>query len=73
MLDQILPDLEAHCERLVTRLDEIGTMHVALSAEKTRLRAELKTAQALCTATKRILDLSVRKTQVRKSTLRAVS
>lgn len=61
MLDQILEDLEAHCERIVTRLDDIERMCASLRDEEKALRAELKTGAAVFTSAKKTIDRAVEK------------
>ncbi len=74
MLDQILADLEVHCERIVTRLDDIKDTRVRLTLEEQELRAELKAGHRVFNSSKKIIDRAVAKVDERtRPRLRAVS
>lgn len=61
MLDAILTDLESHCERIVTRLDDIKDTRVRLVIEEQELRSELKAGQAIFVSAKKTIDRAVAK------------
>lgn len=61
MLDAILTDLETHCTRIVTRLDDIKDTRVRLALEEKELSAELKAGHAIFVSAKKITDRAVAK------------
>lgn len=61
MLDSILTDLEQHCARCVTRLDDITVTRERLRKEEKQLRRELKAGQAIFVSAKKTIDRAVAK------------
>lgn len=78
MLDAILTDLTTHCDRIVTRLDDIKDVRVRLLLEEQELRAELKAGHSVFVSAKKTIDRAVakhneRRRPVGRPRLRAVS
>ena len=66
MLDSLLTDLSAHCERIVTRLDDIESQRVLLRQEEQSLRAELKAGHRIFQSAKKTIDQAVQKHNERR-------
>ena len=65
MLDAILTDLEAHCERCTKRLEDIIDTRERLHTEEELVRAELKAGLTVFQSAKKTVDAAVRKATIR--------